>query len=104
MFIQQLQCPMSKVLSPNPEGNIFCVLPAPQRSPQDCEQKSLRGTLCLQIIMINYYDHGRRKSLQENKRTRLKVKAFPYLHQKDVRERLETGPYQPVTGILISDH
>ena len=42
--------------------------------------------------------------MEENERTILKVKAFPYLHQKDVRERLETGPYQPVTGFLINDH
>ena len=42
--------------------------------------------------------------MEENERTILKVKAFPYLHQKDVRERLGTGPSQPVTGILIIDH
>ena len=42
--------------------------------------------------------------MEENERTILKVKAFPYLHQKDVRERLETGPYQPVTGVLINDN
>ena len=41
--------------------------------------------------------------MEENKRTILKVKAFPYLHQKDVRERLGTGPSQPVTGVLIND-
>ena len=42
--------------------------------------------------------------MEENERTILKVKAFPYLHQKDVRERLGTGPSQPVTGVLIIDH
>ena len=42
--------------------------------------------------------------MEENERTILKVKLFPYLHQKDVRERLGTGPSQPVTGVLINDH
>ena len=52
----------------------------------------------------NHHDQRRRKSTEENERTILKVKAFPYLHQKDVRERLGTGPSQPVTGVLINDH
>ena len=43
---------ISKVHSINPEVTFFRTLPAPQRAPRDCGQKSLRGTLCLQIIMI----------------------------------------------------
>ena len=41
---------------------------------------------------------------EENEKIIQKAKAFPYLRQKDVRERLGTGPSQPVTGVLIIDH
>ena len=47
-----VQSPKSNVHSTNPEVIFFCPLPEPQRAPQDCGQKSLRGTLCLQITMI----------------------------------------------------
>lgn len=42
--------------------------------------------------------------MDESERTILEVKAFPYLHQKDVRGRLGTGPSQPVTGVSINYH
>ena len=41
-----------KIHSTNPDVIFFRALPEPQPAPQDCGQKSLRGTLCLQIIMI----------------------------------------------------
>ena len=52
MSIQHIQCQVSNVHSTNPLVIFFCPLPVPQRAPQDCGQKSLRETLCLQTIMI----------------------------------------------------
>ena len=55
-------------------------------------------------LIIRHYQSYIKETLEENERTILKVKVISYLRQKDVRERLGTGPSQPVTGVLINDH